>query len=365
VESCRPGEPISYEEYLRTDWTDHANNPELRYKYVICSQEEARIILENGYLAVPLVILPVFSKDFPIRDIDDYLDFLATKPRIDVHIYDSLQKEEGEDATEKEGKSKSRNGKNEAGKNFLLPEPMLSADAISLFRSGEKGPVNFLNLDLWEDNAIPQCMVGLRDWSILRDTRDENQSGKRSYRQPDDLSSCTGFEVCASEYAWSMPHRDRHGTTTSVRVRNKGGKKYWIEWPRLTREEELAWAEEGGQVPPGVAPMGLFLFAGVTMLQPGGIVHAPYTMTKVHMTGGVYWYAGALDGPVQQTLDEIRWPHMTNEYPAKEIGIKLGIIEALITKGEQYYNFGPPSMQAKVLDLIKVRPTPLLHPEDT
>jgi hypothetical protein len=86
VESCRPGEPISYEEYLRTDWTDHANNPELRYKYVICSQEEARIILENGYLAVPLVILPVFSKDFPIRDIDDYLDFLATKPRIDVHI---------------------------------------------------------------------------------------------------------------------------------------------------------------------------------------------------------------------------------------------------------------------------------------
>jgi hypothetical protein len=134
VESCRPGEPISHEEYLRTDWTDHANNPELRYKYVICSQEEARIILENGYLAVPLVILPAFSKDFPIRNIDDYLDFLATKPRIDVHIYDSLQKEESENGTEKEGKRKSRNGKNEAGENFLLPESMLSADGISLFR---------------------------------------------------------------------------------------------------------------------------------------------------------------------------------------------------------------------------------------
>jgi hypothetical protein len=104
---------------------------------------------------VPLVILPVLSKDFPIRDIDKYLDFFATKPRIDVHIYDSLQKEKGEDATEKKGKSKNRNGKNEAGKNFFLPKSMLSADAISLFRSGEKGPVNFLNLDLWENNAIP------------------------------------------------------------------------------------------------------------------------------------------------------------------------------------------------------------------
>jgi hypothetical protein len=55
---------------------------------------------------------------------------------------------------------------------------------------------------------------------------------------------------------------------------------------------------------------------------------------------------------------------MTNEFPAKEIGIKLGIVEALITKGEQYYNFGPPSMQAKFLNLIKVRLAPLLHPED-
>jgi hypothetical protein len=167
VEGCRPGEPISYEEYLRTDWTDHANNPELRYKYVICSQEEARIILENGYLAVPLVILPVFSKDFPIRDIDDYLDFLATKPRIDVHIYDSLQKEEGENEAEKEGKSKSRNGKNEAGKNFLLPEPMLSADAISTVSQWGKGPCQ-----LPESRLVGrQCDSAVVDIAVFQDRR--------------------------------------------------------------------------------------------------------------------------------------------------------------------------------------------------
>jgi hypothetical protein len=94
------------------------------------------------------VILPVFSKNFLIRDIDNYLDFLTIKPRIDIHIYDSLQEKKNKNKTEKEGKSKSRNGKNEARKIFLLPKLMLSVNAISLFRNKERNLINFLNLDL-------------------------------------------------------------------------------------------------------------------------------------------------------------------------------------------------------------------------
>lgn len=340
MESCRHGEPTSCQEYLQTDWTGHANNPNLRYKYVLCSQEEARTITERGYFEIPIVILA--APNVLLTDMDDFLGYLSTKPLIDVHIYDGR-------------KSNDKNDKEET--DYRLPYSLPSAEAIELFRSEKDGPVNFLNLGLWEDNAVSPCMLGLRNWSILRDTRDKNQSGKRAYRQPDDLSSCTGFEICASEYAWSMPHRDRHGTTTSARVRNKNGKKYWPTWPELTRDEELAWAEDGGPAPPGVQPMGLFLPEAAQILLPGSRVHAPYTMRKTHMTGGVYWHSTALARVIRQSMDEIRWTHMTNEFPANDIGIKLNIIKLQIMKDERehYYDFGPPSERTKVLNLIEVR----------
>jgi hypothetical protein len=107
---------------------------------------------------------------------------------------------------------------------------------------------------------------------------------------------------------------------------------------------------------PRVKPYAMFLDKGVEMVMPGGTVHAPYSMTDVYMTGGVYWYAARSDVAVKQTLQELRWPHTTNEYKAKEIGIKLDIIKRDMTKKdqEQYYNYGPPSQQAMVLGLIEV-----------
>jgi hypothetical protein len=88
----RSEEPITYKEYMRTDWQNLTHDNSLRWKYVICSTKKARKIHETTSPAIPLIKLPTLSPHVQRRSIslygpDGYLAYLNTKPDINVHRY--------------------------------------------------------------------------------------------------------------------------------------------------------------------------------------------------------------------------------------------------------------------------------------
>ncbi|KIW21853.1 uncharacterized protein PV07_12726 [Cladophialophora immunda] len=324
-----PGDPITYEEYAAVDWESHATDTDFRYKYVVCSSEEAHKILQAGTPAIPLLIP---GEDSPGRVLtrDEYLRYLSTKPTIDVHKYDTRVDETGK---------------------YLLPEKMKSADAMRVFQNQEGWPVNFLNLDLYKQNEIPPCIANIPAFSILRDTREQNQSGKRSRSQPSDLSSCVGFQIFGKTGVFSLPHRDHHGVITTVLCEE--GEKLWLIYPELTDEELHTWAI-GLDIAPRPAPYAIYLSPGDLLIQPPGRVHAPYSITDVLMTGTMHWDSRNMVRVLLLSLYERDHPKITNEEPAREFSRKLEYIQSLWDDGAKAYPWGTKEELAVFSQLRKV-----------
>ena len=103
--------PLSADEYMAQKHDDSA----IHYAPVLCSMGEARRILEDVSPKVPLLIEPVESDDAGDDRVEELLDYLSTKDKIDVHRWDKIFDEN-------------------------------DREAVDLFRDPAKGPVNFLNL---------------------------------------------------------------------------------------------------------------------------------------------------------------------------------------------------------------------------
>ena len=121
--------------------------------------EEARTILLFKDLCMQLLILasPAELGAGRTLSLDSYLAYLSTKETVDVHTYDQAPDEAGE---------------------YVQPVSLDAARAVALFRSLSAGPVNFLNLDVYKQNEIPDCLVDLPAYSLLRDLRNHNHSGQ-------------------------------------------------------------------------------------------------------------------------------------------------------------------------------------------
>jgi hypothetical protein len=238
-----------------------------------------------------------------------------------------------------------------------VPRRLPSGDAIALFRDQNFGPVNFLNLDVRKQNEIPSCLVDLPAYSILRDLREHNESGKRTERQPFDLSACVAFHICGKAGVLSFPHMDHHGKLTTIFCDE--GEKLWLMWPHLQEAELHRWATTD-DVAPDLAPFPLYLGPGYFMFQPQETIHAPYSISDVLMTGTAHWDSRQMVRVLRQSLYERRYPKITNEDPAKEFGIKLRILEKLWRQKHQAWPWGTEEQLTEYSTLLKVG-LPSLH----
>ena len=330
LERCKPGEPISYNEYVRTNWKDHEHDDLHRRKYVVCSTIEARKILETGSPAVPLVIPAASRPKIPTMLIEEYLMYLSTKPGIDVHTYNQPIDEEGE---------------------YLKPRSLSSEEAISMFHNKHAGPVNFLNLEAQKQNEVPKCLANIPAYTILRDLKELDQSGKRTEFQPADLSSCVAFQICGKADVFSLPHMDHHGVMTTITAEE--GRKLWITWPKLQETELEEWANNDSDAPQP-APFALYLEQGDDMVQPAGIVHAPYSISDVLMSGTMSWDSRNMVQVIRQSILELHYPKITNEDPAKEFGAKLQNVERLWSLQHQAWPWGSAEELVKFSALLEV-----------
>lgn len=306
---------------------DH--NSSHRYSYVICSSDQARQILEAAPPRLPILILGSSSESSALS-IETYLSYLSTKDGIDVHIYSPTV---------------------DGGGRYLLPLQLAATEAIKLFRDKSAGPVNFLNLDIHKQNEVPSCIAGLPAYSILRDIREYNDSGKRTTHNPADLTSCVGFHILGKQGVFSNAHVDHHGVMTTVYCDE--GEKIWLTYPRLSKEEQDRWATSD-DVFPQPPPFPIYLDKGSLLIQPAGQVHAPYSLEDVLMTGTMHWDSRRMVQVLQQSHHEQQYPKVTNEDAAQEFTSKLEIIERLWKQRHQHWPWGSDEDLVEFSRLLRV-----------
>jgi hypothetical protein len=108
-------------------------------------------------------------------------------------------------------------------------------------------------------------MAELPAYSLLRDLRNHNRSGKQTESQPNDLSACVAYQICGKAGAFSFPHIDNHGVINTTR--GEEGDKLWVTWPDLTWEEFEKWATSDG-LAPEPAPFPIYIQASDLLIQP-------------------------------------------------------------------------------------------------
>jgi hypothetical protein len=291
----------------------------LKSCYVVCTPREARAIIEQGVLRIPLLVR--WSKETyagfgDLDTIDSFLAYLLTKAtKIDVHRYNKPISDPA----------------------YMQPEPMPTAEAISLFRDPKSSLVNFLNLGNVKDNPVPGFMQGIRAIKLLKEITEDNLIGKREKTNWSDLSSCCAFHILAKAGVFSMPHRDHHGVITTATCDE--GEKYWLTWPAMTAEEMEEWTDQGSEdafAPPGT-PFGIYLRQGDVLVQPRGRVHAPYSMTDVLMSGTMHWDSRDMKGVLQDSIFEAQNEQVTNEGTAVQFSSKMQEIDGLWKVGSPMY----------------------------
>ena len=145
---------------------------------------------------------------------EEYLIYLLTKPGINVYTYNQLIDKEGE---------------------YLKPRFLPSEEVILIFRDKHIGLVNFLNLKARKQNKVPKCLANILAYTILKDLKELDQSGKRTEFQPADLSSYMAFQICGKADIFLLPYIDHYRVITTITA--KEGRKLQIIQLKLQETE--------------------------------------------------------------------------------------------------------------------------------
>ena len=113
----------------------------------------------------------------PRMTVDQALDILRPRKQVDFHLYTITARSKRD------------------------PQFGPGQEAVKLFKTRRKGPVNMLNLNVFVPNEIPSCVANLSAYHILRNTRESGNAGKQTKRETEDLSGCV-----ASRYWQVLVH---------------------------------------------------------------------------------------------------------------------------------------------------------------
>ncbi|KAK5429116.1 hypothetical protein LTR34_007575 [Exophiala xenobiotica] len=94
----------------------------------------------------------------------------------------------------------------------------------------------------------------------------------------------------------------------------------------------------------------------------GDLIHAPYSMTDVLMTGTMHWDSRNLVQVMSQSLLELAHPSTTNEDPAKEFLSKSKTIATLWQDRRQPWQWGWPAELMKYKKLLQITEQVLVKP---
>lgn len=317
---CQPVKILSYTEYRRLAPTNEIPAASI----VLCSPSEAQSLLERTPPRIPLVVPAELRSDLPRRSLTtvrDYLEWLARTQEY-VHIHDL------------------------SASSAATPPQVTGVNAKNMFFDPHQGPINMLDLRTRRGNGIPDFIDEVHALRISREVIGTGQAGRDGSSIANDLSTRQTFAILGEEDAWSTAHWDHHGKLTTLEVQD--GEKNWLTWPQLSRQERLEWAHnlrtDGKSWSPSSAPYPIFLGPGDILVQPPGIVHAPFTLKSCLGYGSTHWHSTRMKEVMEQSNFELTHPEVTNEDPTWEAHGKFEAIERIWTldraDGTETYPWG-------------------------
>ena len=291
---------MGYDEYMATNWAEESIRLQHRNTLALMTMGQATAALRNGPKPFPIPILiptelnPSESHPF---DAKRYLDVLATKKDVNVHIY--------YDAPPK-------------NKKFSVPKLMSGKQAIEALQSNK--PANIL--DIRGGSIQLECLDSNSEYSILDDLAfgglDSNDTIGKEITALGEFIRTT-FSLISNPPAWSDWHCDRHGTVTAIKC--EYGNKGWFMRPGLLKDEREQWKREQVLPLPAIA---VGLKEGDHLLMPPSTPHGPMTLPSgkvpdvCKMSGRMHLSLHGLVNSVEQTLEDEENSAGTNEPTAKD-----------------------------------------------
>jgi hypothetical protein len=297
-ENVRPINATEYRRRIESSVTDWRN------VIVICTSREARDLLRDVNLRVPVLVLSEFNNSLEPRALlskqryEDTLRFCkhaGSTPNIDIQDISCKQ-----------------------------PTHSVGLDT-ALKRMNAPGgmPINFLDIRPLRHHVVPWELEGIVDYGILNEATEYGGVGEDIEPSSSDLSNRDSFALWGKQGAWSFTHIEENGTYTGILCED--GDKLWFSWT-LNDDEIRRWAEvrqQGERYDPEQAGFPIPLHAGDLLFQPPATVHAPLSLINVVMHGFLVWSSRTMVTTARAALLDLQYPQITNEAPRKELKSKL------------------------------------------
>lgn len=294
--------------------------------FVVCSAVEASALLDVRMPVVPILIRNFAQPSLKLFEPGGFLDYLATKRNIEVHELDKPPQEG----------------------NLARPSVIPAREAVSMFKANDGRVLNFLNLSNMKANEVPWMLAKHPAYSLLRNLHNHNSTGQQEHLHMNDLTCNASFHLCATGDVFSLPHCDHLGVLTTIFAEH--GEKVWYA-TRLDHDAEQKWVQ-GGELSVPLFP--IYLRPGSLLIQPPGLLHAPFTLNACLMSGTMSWDSRDMLTAMRQTLMERRAPWTTNQDEPMEALIKFKMVARLWGRYDPAWPWGSQADLKQFQECLKV-----------
>jgi hypothetical protein len=211
-------------------------------------------------------------------------------------------------------------------------------EVIARFQAGSKSPeelppINLLDLDCTEPNAMPECF-GSRNMQFL--SKLKAHAGRPTENLNSLWAKVDKWRLLGQRGSGTMTHQDHCGFWTWVKVEE--GKKLWLIC-RLSEDDRKSFARDG------VAFTGgrwfyIWLEPGDILIMPPGTVHAVFTPIDTLCIGGNAWSQRRMGDSMRSIAFEDAYPNVTNDDEVVQLPDLLKEISRRVKSASRVIEFG-------------------------
>ncbi|KAH0566201.1 hypothetical protein GP486_000399 [Trichoglossum hirsutum] len=183
-------------------------------------------------------------------------------------------------------------------------------------RPPSQAPINILDLDCMDDDAVPRCF---RSPKLKLLSRLKCHAGRLTQNSAKPWVKTEKWRLLGEGGSGTMAHWDHCGFFTWIRVEE--GRKLWLIC--VLNDEDLEGFIRDGMYFTGGEWYYILLNPGDTLIMPPGWVHAVYTPVRTLCTGGNAWSQKCMGDSMRYIAHETEHIKVTNDDPIPDMPAML------------------------------------------